>query len=97
MTTDIQDDVLDAAMADKIGRKITRTKPLSLRPGPMITEAAAEGHPVARAIAEAWRFRFPVTVLPADVFDSLVAGQADTVFVSEEEEETEEEAGANEK
>ena len=48
---------------------------LSLRPDAMLSHAAACGHPVALAIVEAWRTNHKVTVMPAEEFDALLAGQ----------------------
>jgi len=38
-----------------------------------------DGDPRARVIVDSWRFRQPITVLPADEFDALVS-RSRTVF-----------------
>jgi len=45
--------------------------PLSLRPDARLIEAAATGNRVARAIAESWRFKFPVRTMTPEQLSAI--------------------------
>jgi hypothetical protein len=68
----LQDFILDKVITeDFIPGKAHSTK--SLHPDQSLSFGCASGHPESKAIRDAWKFNFPVTILSASDFDALRA------------------------
>lgn len=67
-----QDMLIDNIVAGLVPSTSTRIVAPSLRPDDKLTMACAVGHPVAREIASAWRFSFPVRTLSSEALEELM-------------------------
>ena len=67
----VQDRTIDHAVSTRLNN--VQRIPLSLHPDARLIEAAAMRSPVALAIADSWRFRFPVRTMASAALDELSA------------------------